>query len=236
MSNTWNVQSEGKYLRLTVEPGADGRDLVRLNGRTIAKPIGNDEQVREFAIGTRLYSVRRLAAGGYELENDIPAASAARVRQTGTAVMAHSKESPLSMVRDAFFGNLAIIGWLVIAGLVAAALIYATGPNYAKAAATRVDQVLREMREANNDMELQLAITVWAKNRRSLDIQEMSWASNNFDRWLREEKLGVQMPYEIVDSEELEGAAVPTAIVTFKIADRNLKVRVPKDRPITWER
>jgi hypothetical protein len=236
MASSWNIESEGRSILLTVEPGAGGRDLVRLNGRTIAKPIGGDEQVREFAIGAQRYFVRRIATGGYELEEDATDASAALLAETATSVLAHSKESPLSMVRDALFGNLSKIGWLVIAALVAVALIYATGPNYGKAAATRVDQVLREMRDANSNMELQFAITIWAKNRRSLDIQEMSWASDNFDRWIRQERLGIRMPYEIVSSEELKGEKVPTAIVTFKIDDRNLRVRVPKDRPISWER
>ena len=129
-----------------------------------------------------------------------------------------------------------VIAWGAVVLLAVALIFFATGPGYEKVAGQRVDKILHDMM-SGRDAEMQFSVTLWAKNKRVLDSTEMNWASDHFDRWRRDKDIYGKpfSRYAIVKSELLKEEKIPTAIVTFTIEDKEYKVRVPKDLPISWE-
>ena len=236
MLGSWNISVDGREHFVFVERGENAKDIVRINGRVAAKPLGPDESERGISVGGVPYILRRTGASSYDLIQDEWASATERSRDTAYAAMAHADETPLPMARSAAARLIPLLGWGAIVAVVAIMMVYATGDDYAGLAGTRVKQILGEM-QSGEHMKMQFAVTLWAKNRRTLDSQEMSWASDHFDQWRMEKGLYNKAfaKWEVLDSEEVEGADKPTAIVTFKIDDQQYKVRVPKDLPISWE-
>lgn len=233
---SWDIPIGTKTHHISVERGQNDKDVVRVDGRVAAKPFGAEDQERTISVGGVPYIVRR-DGKDYELVEDDAANAMARSVDTARVTLAQSGVNPLPAAPErslAFMGPL--IGWGVVVGIVAVILIYATGGGYEKQAGERMKQVLHEMRTGNEN-EMQTAIGLWARNSRSLDLQELSWASTKFDEWRGEKDL-VGKPfttYEIVDSDEVKDAEAPTAVVTFTIDGKEYKARVPERRPIAWE-
>lgn len=236
MLGSWNITVDGREHFVFVERGENEKDIVRVNGRVAAKPLGPDDAERGISVGGVPYMLQRTGPDSYELIQDEWSAADARSRDTANAVLAHTQETPLAMVKSSALRTIPLLGWAAIVAFVAVMMVYATGDSYEGLAEKRVDEILREM-HTGEYMKMQFAVTVWAKNRRVLESQEMSWAADHFDNWRREKGLYNKAftRWEVLDSEEVEGADNPTAIVTFTIEDQRYKVRVPKDRPITWE-
>ena len=236
MLGSWNINVDGREHFVVVERGENEKDVIRVNGRVAAKPLGPDEGERGISVGGVPYIVRRTGPSSYDLAEDEWAAAPERSRATAHAALAHAGETPLPMTKSSANRLIPLLGWAAVVAVVGIVMLYATGDSYAGLAEKRVDQILREM-QSGEDVKMQFAVTLWAKNRRMLDAQEMSWASDHFDDWLREKGLYKKAftRWEVLDSKEVEGADKPTAIVTFKIEDQQYKVRVPKDLPISWE-
>ena len=239
MLGSWKIDVNGQEHVVTIERGQNQKDVVRVNGRVAAKPIGADEGERGISVGGAPYMITRTGPDSYDLTEDEWAMAHARNVEAANTVVAHSRETPLSTAKSSAARFIPIVGWAVIVGLVAVMMIYATGDSYEELAGKRVKQILSEMQAAGgDDMKLELAITLWAKNRRRLDRDELAWAADAFDKWTKEKNLYNKAfsSYELVGSEEVEGVNPPTALVTFKIEGREYRVRVPKDLPITWEK
>jgi hypothetical protein len=235
MPGSWNIDVDGREHFVSVERGENNKDIIRINGRVAAKPLGAEERERGISVGGVPYTLTR-KGDGFELVQDPWAVAPERNRAVAAAVLAHSEDTPLSWLRSVAKEKLPLLGWISIVAFVAIILVYATGDNYEELAGKRVDEVLREMRTADH-LRMQFAVTVWAKNRRALDSQEMSWASDHFDKWQKEKGLYKKAftDFEVLESKVLEDSPKPTAIVTFRIEKEQYRVRVPKDAPITWE-
>ena len=231
---SWDLFVNGQDYNVSVERMPNGKDAIRVNGRIAAKPMESGEAECAVSVGGIPYTVRRHGEE-FEVFEDPLAKAADRNRSTANAVLAHSPDSPLPMLKSSIL-KMPAIGWGVVVVLAAVMIFYAMGPGYEKLAAQRVDQILHDM-PSGKSTEMQFSVGLWAKNKRVLDSQEMSWASDHFDRW-RQEKDLYNHPfskYAIVKSELVKEEKVPTAIVTFTIDDKEYKVRVPKDLPISWE-
>jgi len=83
---------------------------------------------------------------------------------------------------------------------------------------------------------MQFSVTLWAKNTRVLEQNEMNIAMDHFDKWRQAKGIYGKAfsSYKIVKSEIVKEEKNPTAIVTFTLEDKEYKVRVPKDEEITW--
>jgi hypothetical protein len=238
MLGSWNITVDGREHVVSVERGQNQKDMVRINGRVAAKPIGPEETERGISVGGAPYILHRKGPDSYDLVEDEWAVAEQRNRESANAILTHTRETPLSMAKSSVSRFLPMAGWAAVVAMVAIVMVYATGDNYAELAGKRVKQILTEMQTAGGDnMKMQLAVTLWAKNRRALDTGELAWASDNFDKWLQAKGLYNKAftAFEVTDSKEVEGAERPTAIVSFKIEGQEYRVRVPKDLPISWE-
>jgi hypothetical protein len=238
MLGSWKIDVDGREHVVTIERGQNQKDVVRVNGRVAAKPLGPEETERGISVGGAPYIINRLGPDSYDLVQDEWAMAPQRSREAANHVLAHTRETPLAAVKSSAASFIPIIGWAAVVAVIGLMMLYAVGDNYEELAGKRMKQILTEMQTAGgDDMKMQLAITLWAKNRRQLDTQELSWASEHFDKFLREKDLynRVFTNYEVVESKEVEGANPQAAIVTFKIEGKEYRVRVPKDTPISWE-
>ena len=232
---SWDLFINGADYSVSVERMPNGKDAIRVNGRIAAKPMEPGDAESALSVGGKPYIIRRRGADEFDVIEDKSGMAAERSRSTARAVLAHAGEAPLPMVRKSALKTPAI-GWGVAVVMVGILVVYAMGPGYAKLAASRVDQILHDMM-SGRDTEMQFSVTRWAKNKRVLDASEMSWASDHFDKWRHEKDLYGKpfSRYAIVKSELLKEEKTPTAIVTFTIEEKEYKVRVPKDLPISWE-
>jgi len=225
MLASWTIEHQGQTHEVTVTRMPNGKDVIRVNGRVVAKPLDASEFERTIALGHRHYNVSREADGTYALtplgtEYDVTLAAH---ELTPTA----SRES-LRIVPLVYAAVVILLGGSLWWGI-------ASSTSYRKLAAKRVNQILNEAKQGTGP-EAELAVTLWAKNRRTLDRDELSWASNHFDQWRMDKGLYRKFgEHTIVDSEEVKGADVPTAIVSVTIEGKPYRMRVPKDQPISWE-
>lgn len=115
---------------------------------------------------------------------------------------------------------------------------YMAFPGYEKQAVTRVKNMLTGMQEGGGTgMKSQTAMAMWARNTFTIsDNQELSWASDHFDKWRKQKGLYRKFQgFEILDSEMVdENEEKPVAKVRFKIEEKEYAVNVPKGRPIEW--
>ncbi len=231
----WDVEVGGVDYSVSVDRSENGKDVIRVGGRVIARPMGADESERQILVGGAPYVVKRTGPNTFDLEVDQAAADLrARTLETGRTVLAHGK-APLGLTHDTSPSRLP---WIMVAIVVVAfGVIAFIGliPRYDRDAKARVTQVLHEMQDPSHG-ETSLGISLWAKNRRNLDSGELAGASNQFDNWRKEKDIYRQVgPFTVDKVEELKGEAIPTVIVTFTLEGKQYKVRVPKDRQITWE-
>jgi hypothetical protein len=230
----WDVEANGQTYAVTVDRAENGKDMIRINGRVAAKPIGAEEDARAVTVAGWPYMLRRVNANAYDLEVDEASPELARARtiETANMVLAHG-DAPIAAKRDSFYRFLPLIGYAALILGVVGLMYMLKGPSYDKVAFSRVKRVLSEMHEMKGSP---FAVTYWFKNKRQLDQTEMNIASDKFDRWLQEKDLYRKVgDFEVIDSKIVDGAATPTAIVRFVLEGKEYKVRVPKDLPISWE-
>ena len=231
----WDVEVGGVDYSVSIDRTENGKDVVRVGGRVIARPMGAEESERSILVGGAPYLVRRTGPGTFDLEVDQAAADLqARTLETGRTVLAHAN-APLGLKHDTSPSRLPwiLVGIVVVAfGAIAFVGLI---PRYDRDVRSRVTQVLHEMQDPSHG-ETSLGISLWAKNRRNLDSGELAGASNQFDNWRRAKDIYRQVgPFTVDKVEVLKGEPVPTAIVTFTLEGKQYKIRVQKDRPITWE-
>lgn len=230
----WDVDVNGQTYAVTIDRAENGKDMVRINGRVAAKPIGAEENSRPITVAGWPYTLKRINANTYDLEANEVSADAARARtlETANTVLAHAN-APVSLQRDSFFTHLPKFGYLFVVLGVVGLMYMLKSPSYDKVAFQRVNRVLSEM---HSEKSSQFAVTFWAKNKKILDTGEMSIASDNFDRWRRAKDLYRQVgDYHVIESKMVDDEKTPTAIVRFVLEGKEYRVRVPQDRPITWE-
>src|SRR5437588_1604273 len=178
----WNVDVDGQDYAVTVDRGENGKDVVRINGRVAAKPMGAEENDRSINIGGSPYVLQRLSADKYDLHPGeasmtvkSPLALAREIRERDEAIDAMSvlagSNAPVALQRDSFFKRLPIFGWVFIVAAVGLMMYVLTGPSYDKIARERVIRVLSEMHAEKSS---QFAVTFWFKNKKILDNSEMS--------------------------------------------------------------
>ena len=240
----WDVDVNGQTYAVTVDRAENGKDMIRVNGRVAAKPIGAEENERSISVGGWNYILHRLDAKSYDLEVGESAAEvknprdlAREVQQRESSLDAMSvlarSNAPISMKKGSLFKWLPLVGYAGLILGVVGLMYMLKGPSYDKVAFSRVKRVLSEMHEMKGSP---FAVTYWFKNKRQLDQTEMNIASDKFDRWLKEKDLYRKVgDFEVIDSKIVEGEAKPTAIVRFVLESKEYKVRVPKDLPISWE-
>jgi hypothetical protein len=241
----WNVDVDGRDYFVSVDRAENGKDVVRIDGRVAAKPIGPEEKDRAITIGGCPYALKRLGADKYDLElgeasaapTKSPLALAKEIRERDEAIDAMSvlagSKAPVALQKDSFFKRLPSVGWLVIVAAVGLMMYMLMPPSYDKIAKERVNRVLSEMHAEKTS---QFAVTFWFKNKKILDNTEMSIASDAFDKWRQKKDLYRQVgDFSVIDSKVVEGEKVPTAIVRFMLEGKEYRVRVPKDLPISWD-
>lgn len=239
----WSVENDGQDYEVTVVRAENGKDVVRVNGRVAAKPIGAEEREREFGVSSRTYILRRRGADSFDLQDGgssaakSPAALAREIARrddtlNAMTVLAES-DAPVTMSADPFFKRLPIFAWMAIAAVIGGILFYAAaGPSYQKVATRRVNSILAELHASKGSS---LAVKYWYNNNQPLEMSELMRASDSFDRWRQKKDLYRQIgEFNVVDAEVVKGVTVPTAIVRFKVEGNEYRVKVTKDLPITW--
>jgi hypothetical protein len=234
MSASWEIDLDGATHTVTVERSEAGKDVIRVDGRVAAKPLGSDEDERFISVAGYSYLVRRVD-DSFELDvADAQVATEANVR-LGQAVLASSKTAPIQARKSSgIIGK--IIVWGGIVGAVAMLMLMLQPPSYEKIARARVHHMLDEMKSGRG-VEMQFAICLWQRNVKVLDNNEMGYASDNFDKWRREKELYNKgfTKFGIISSKVLKEESVPTAIIGFSLDGVEYLVRVPDKKPISWE-
>jgi hypothetical protein len=238
---SWDVEVNGQNYAVSVDRAENGKDMIRVNGRVAAKPIGAEESTRPVIVGGWPYTLKRVSANAYDLEVDeapqpSPAALAREVQERDShldalSVLARSN-APVAIKQDPFYRRLPSLGWIVIVLAVAGMMYMMMGPSYEKIAAARVQRVFSEMHDMKGS---QFAVTFWFKNKRVLDTTEMSIASDGFTKWSMAKDMYRKIgEFEVLDSKEVKDAPVPTAIVHVKVEGNPYTLLVKKDLPLEW--
>lgn len=234
MTNQWSVTVNGRERQITIDHAESGKDVIRVDGRTVARPLNAEEQERVFAIDGFRYTLRR-EAGGFVVDQIAePQAHAAADAYANPAVLTGNPDA-FGLVPDRKFAALHRYWWVaVVIGI--GVMVYFMVPRYEKDAAFRVETMLADLKDGI-DAESSLATSIWARNVRGMDSGELSSANNQFTRWRNERDFWYEKgfaTYKVIASQVVEGAEVPTAIVTFEIDGDQYKVLVPERRPIAW--
>lgn len=229
MPRNFEVELDGRIHHINVERGADGSDVVRVNGRMAGRPVRSDGESRSVRIEGVVYTVER-KGGDFRLAQDLQATAILSRELSAVEVLGKLQPDTKTQVPIWVMWGVAI---LAIGGTL---FSMARGPSYRKLAVVRVSTMLNDM-QAGPDGESAIGVSIWAANRRTLSAGELHWASPRFDRFRQEKGLYRKFnSYEVVRSEDVEGEALPTARVTFRVdGGPELVVRVPKDQPMTWE-
>lgn len=234
-ARTFNIDSAGQTHLVTIEEGARGVAVVIVDGVSTGKSLSSEETERIVPVGGTLYVVRRAKPDGFEIEPYQRPGAPSQPVNPAIYATAKSGAMPLRAAPDHGSRRFYLAAWGAVALTIVTLLWVAMGPGYERQAAARVEQMLEEM-SAGTGAEAQFAVGLWARNVPKLtDLQELSWASDNFDKWrLSRDLYRTFSNWEVVDSVEVEGAPVPTAIVRVRIEGRELKMLVPERKPISW--
>ncbi|HYC89839.1 MAG TPA: hypothetical protein VEO54_11550 [Thermoanaerobaculia bacterium] len=126
---------------------------------------------------------------------------------------------------------LAVVAYSGVGGKVANKI---TGDAYADAAGRRTTAILKDMSEGRN-AESHLGATLWARNVRSMDQGELDAAHRAFLNFRRLRSFdGPFRSHRIISSEEVQGEAVKTALVTFEVDGKTHRWLVPESTQIRW--
>jgi hypothetical protein len=241
----WSVDSEGQLYEISVTRAENGKDVLRVNGRVAAKPITPEETEIEIVLGGRMFVLYRQGPDKFDLQEGLtsaapksPAVLAREIAQRDDTLNAMTvlgeSSAPLALSSDPLFKRLPLLGWIAIVAVIAGLMFYvANGPSYQKVASQRVNNLLTEMHASKGSS---LAVKLWYNNKRNVDMAELMRASDDFDRWRQKKDLYRAIgEFTIVGSKDVDGTAVPTAIVHFVLEGNEYRVKVPKDLPIAWE-
>jgi len=239
----WSVESDGQDYEVSVVRAENGKDVVRVNGRVAAKPIGPEEKEREVPVGSRTYILRRRGADSFDLQDGgssaakSPAALAREIARRDDTLNAMTvlatSDAPVAMSADPFFKRLPVFAWIAIAAVIGGVLFYAaSGPSYQTVATRRVKSILTELHASKGSS---LAVKYWYNNNQPMEMSELMRASDNFDRWRQKKDLYRQIgEFSVVDAEVLKEITTPTAIVRFNVEGHEYRVKVTKDLPLAW--
>lgn len=232
---SFNLDAGGRTHLVTIEEVARGVAIVIVDGVSTGKSLSAEETERIVPVGGTLYVVRRAQPDGFEIEPYRRPGVPSQPVNPAVYATARAGAMPLPATPDHGSRKFYFAAWSVVAITIVILLWVAMGPGYERRAADRVEQMLKEM-SAGTGAEAQFAVGLWARNVPKLsDSQELSWASDNFDKWRMSRDLYRRFSsWEVIDSVELEGAAIPTAIVSVRIEGRELKMLVPERQPISW--
>jgi hypothetical protein len=235
MLGTWDIELGGATHTVTVERTESGKDMVRVDGRVAAKPMAADEPERNLSVAGYPYVLRRTSASTFALDADDQAEAMARNFEQAQIALAQSKNAPIGLKPPTAMNPMIIVWGALVVGVIVL-MVMLQPPSYEKVARARVHQMLFEMQSGNGAM-MQLAVTLWAKNARTLDNSALSAASDGFDKWRQQKELYNKgfAKFDIVKSELVKSEAVPTALVTFTLDGKQYTVRVPDKAPISWE-
>lgn len=227
----WDIPHGAVRRHVTVERAENGKDVIRVDGRVASRPLGAEEQEREFLIRGATYLLRRVSADGFDIELIAPATEKSPYVVTKAAESQLGDGRLRGMLESIRLGRLV---WLAVAVVLGVMLFWAVGPNYEKQAVARVELLLSEMAKGTGSEEA-LAVGIWARNARTLDTMELSWAAGAFPRFRKAKHLDRKFSeWKVLDSELVENASVPTAIVSVEVEGRSLKMLVPERRTIEW--
>src|SRR6476619_1598420 len=117
MANRWDVTVKGRNHEIRLDRAENGKQVIRVDGRVAAKPIGDDEFERRFAVDGFDYVLTRTAGNTFDV--------------TPARVLAHETAAP---VPEAVVGQLqrsgslqpyVKYGWLAVVAIVAVILYVA---------------------------------------------------------------------------------------------------------------
>ena len=231
----WPAEVDGQSHTISIERGENGKDLIRVDGKMAARPLAPHEKERTIPVGGSTWIVRRDLTGELSV-SELDSSFADQVTHPAMVIPSRVAELPLGPTPSGAAISIPLWGWVSVVVLGLGVMLWmALGPSYEKQAQQRVKQILTDMAQGTQG-EVQFAVGIWARNVRTLaDRDELSWASDHFDSWRREKDVYRKFSdWEVVGAEEVEGAPVPTAIVTVKIEGRELKMLVPERKPISW--
>ncbi len=216
----WTLEISGRQHSVTVDDTGNGKAVLRVDGRMVARPLAEEEAERTFTLDGFSYRVTRSADGTFELLEDEwappPPPPSAGAPDFGGSII----------------GARAIL-WAFIAVLAISPLVwYTVTHTYSRRARHRVEEMLAGM-QASPD---QSTIGLWARDTHHLaDIGELSAASDKFDNW-RTAK-GIEKPislFHVITVNDVPSSEVPTVEIRVVIDARDLVMVVPERRPISW--
>lgn len=226
--NEWEIGEHGNVRRVTIERGENGKHVIRIDGRVAARPLDTNEVERELRIDNAFYVVRRV---GEEFALDLIAPANPAAMHAAVAAESLGAAGIGARARTVRWGTYL---WVAVVAMVGLLLYRGVGPNYARQAEDRVELLLSEMALGTGPQE-SLAIGIWARNTRMLSTDELGWAVGVFPDFRNAKNLRRKFSdWKVLSSEMVEGAEVPTAIVSIEVEGRPLKMMVPERKPITW--
>ena len=223
MATRWTI---GKH-EVQVDRAENGKYVVRIDGKVAAKPLGDDDFERRFPIDGNEYVLTRTERGSFDLiasrvmagqaAPPMPELALSSMQRTGNPLMAYAKYA-----------------WVVVIAVVAVMMYVALGPSYPKQAARRVSTMLDDIKDGPG-RESQISRGMWQRNVRVMDSTELQAVDRDFTIWRSQKDFTNGFPsYRIVSTENVKGAAVPTAIVTFEAGGKQYKVVVPEKQRMQW--
>jgi hypothetical protein len=217
-AQTWPVTIGGVSYAVSLARMGNGKLAVRVNGRVAAKPIAPDEVECVFDLAGATCTLSRERSGEFELIVQQP--------------MPALPQGPASRIGFSFIAPRYLV-WGFVGLLFTAPLFWVmAGTSYEKRAKRRVENVLTGMSEAPHSA----TIGLWARDARNLsDSNELSWASDQFDRWRFAAGLAETIKsWTILDVTPVKDAEIPTVIVRVTIDGKALSMKVPERMPISW--
>jgi hypothetical protein len=233
----WEISHAEGMRKLTVEQAPNNREFIRLDGRTIAKPLDPTEGLREVLIEGRKFVIRRNPGGfGFDLEYPEPVDAPPELATPTEShpLVATMRGVSVELLRE--MRERIRLSWLLWAGLALAifSMLYMAIPKYEQEAVKRVKLLVAEMALGPGPQE-ELAMGIWLRNTRTPERDELLWCVSHFPEFRNAKNLRRKFSsWKIVESAMVEDAKVPTALVTIEVEGVPYKMLVPERRTITW--
>lgn len=232
---SFTLDVNGRTHLVSIEATAKGNEVVLVDGVSSGKSLTPEDVEKVVPVGGTLYLVKRAKPDGFEMAPFRPPGVPSQPVNPAIYATARMGSMPLPAVPSGESRRMYAAAWAAVAVGVVILLWFAMGPSYERQAADRVEYMLKEA-SAGSGPEAQFAVGIWCRNVKTLaDREELSWASDHFDDWRRSRDLYRAFSnWEVVDSSEVDGAPVPTAIVTVRIEGTEHRMLVPERKPISW--